>query len=158
MKDILFRTETGVFSYRVAGICIRNGKILLQCTETDLSLAVPGGHVAFGETHEAALVREFQEEMGVSIRVGDLKWVGELFFPWGDKPCHQICLYYAVEADTLPEESFQGKEKIEGVSSKLIFQWIPIETLPSLPVYPENIADLLAKLDEGTQHFIYREN
>ena len=28
--DILFKTEDYVFSYRVAGICIQNGKVLLQ--------------------------------------------------------------------------------------------------------------------------------
>ena len=40
---------------------------------------------------------KFFEEIGVKISVGDLKWVGELFFPWGKKSCHQICLYYVVE-------------------------------------------------------------
>ena len=28
--DILFKTEDWVFSYRVAGICVHNGKVLLQ--------------------------------------------------------------------------------------------------------------------------------
>jgi hypothetical protein len=30
MSDIIFKTENYVFSYRVAGILIHNGKILLQ--------------------------------------------------------------------------------------------------------------------------------
>lgn len=28
--DILFHTEDYVFSYRAAGICVQNGKVLLQ--------------------------------------------------------------------------------------------------------------------------------
>ena len=30
MTDILFCTDSYVFSYRVAGVCIQNGKVLLQ--------------------------------------------------------------------------------------------------------------------------------
>lgn len=41
-KDILFKTEEYVFSYRVGGILIRNGKILLQRPEND-DFAIIGG-------------------------------------------------------------------------------------------------------------------
>ena len=97
--DILFKTEDWVFSYRVAGICLQNGKVLLQKPTNDSAHAFPGGHVEFGETNEETLIREFKEEIGADIRVGELKWVAEAFFPWGGKgkPCHQICLYYLVE-------------------------------------------------------------
>ena len=96
--DILFKTDDWVFSYRVAGICVQNGKVLLQTTTgEDRSFAFPGGHVEFGETNEETLAREFKEEIGAEVRVGDLKWVAEVFFPWGSKPCHQICLYYMVD-------------------------------------------------------------
>ena len=96
MSDILFKTEGYVFSYRVAGICIKHGRVLLQKPANDDGFAFPGGHVAFGETNEETLIREFREEIGAEISVGELKWVGELFFRWGDVPCHQICLYYLV--------------------------------------------------------------
>lgn len=95
--DILFKTDEYVFSYRVAGICVANGKVLLQKPTNDTAFAFPGGHVEFGETNEATLIREFQEEIDAEISVGDLKWVGELCFPWGNKSCHQLCLYYLVE-------------------------------------------------------------
>ena len=97
MSDILFKTEDGVFSYRVAGICVQNGKVLLQKATNDPGFAFPGGHAAFGETNAETLKREFKEEIGGDISVGELKWVGEVFFPWGNRPCHQICLYYSVE-------------------------------------------------------------
>lgn len=54
MGDILFHTGDGVFSYRVAGICIHEGRVLLQTTTgEDRSFAFPGGHAVFGETNEA---------------------------------------------------------------------------------------------------------
>ncbi|NFI56689.1 NUDIX domain-containing protein [Clostridium botulinum] len=95
-KDIIFKTDEYVFSYRVAGLLVHDGKILLQRPKDDTAYAIPGGHVVLGETNEETLVREFKEEINVDIKVDTLKWVGEIFFPWGDKHCHQICLFYNV--------------------------------------------------------------
>ena len=159
--DLLFKMEEGVFSYRVAGICLRNGRVLLQTTTgEDRSFAFPGGHVSFGETNEQTLIREFREETGLDIRVGELKWVAEIFFPWGEKTCHQICLYYLVEVQdesVTAEGKFIGREQLEGRNFDLEFHWVPIEQVKKLEVYPVQAAPLLEKLDEGVQHFIYRE-
>ena len=158
--DILFRTEEYVFSYRVAGICIQNGKVLLQKPTNDTAFAFPGGHVTFGEMNAQTLIREFQEEIGVAISVGDLKWVGEIFFPCGNKPCHQICLYYMVDvkSDTIPFEGvFVGKEQIEGRNFELEFHWIPMDELENIEVYPTNVVELMERINDGVQHFIYRE-
>lgn len=159
--DLLFKMEEGVFSYRVAGICLQNGRVLLQTTTgEDRSFAFPGGHVSFGETNEQTLIREFREETGLDIRVGELKWVAEIFFPWGEKTCHQICLYYLVEVQdesVTAEGKFIGREQLEGRNFNLEFHWVPIEQVKKLEVYPVQAAALLEKLDEGVQHFIYRE-
>ena len=161
MPDILFKTPEWVFSYRVAGICVRNGKVLLQTTTgEDRSFAFPGGHVSFGETNEQTLIREFREEIGAEVSVGPLKWVAEIFFPWGSKPCHQICLYYMVDfrdPDVPLDGAFLGKEHIEGRNFDLEFHWGPLDRVAELEVYPTNAAALLGKLNEGVQHFIYRE-
>jgi len=158
--DILFKTDNWVFSYRVAGICVQNGKVLLQTTTDDPAFAFPGGHVEFGETHAETLIREFREEIGAEIQVGDLKWVAEVFFPWGNKPCHQICLYYLVELadDTIPREGiFRGKEQMEGRKFDLEFHWVSLTEAKDYELYPTNCRNLLGKLEEGMQHFIYKE-
>ena len=158
--DILFKTEEYIFSYRVAGICINNGKVLLQKPTNDNAFAFPGGHVEFGETNAQTLIREFKEEIGVDISVGDLKWVAEIFFPWGDRPCHQICLYYIVDitSNNIPLEGmFIGKEKIEGRKFDLEFHWIRISELNNIDVYPTNVVELMNKIDGGVQHFVYQE-
>ena len=160
MKDLLFKTDDFVFSYRVAGILIHEGKILLQTAGDDPGYAFPGGHVAYGETHQETLEREFQEEMGLDIQVNELKWVGEIFFPWGKKPCHQICLYYLVSAPksnalrTLP---LVAKDEAGDMNAKLCFHWIDLQKIPELEIYPTNAKQLLFQLDQGVQHFVYRE-
>lgn len=73
MSDILFKTDDFVFSYRVAGICVQNGKVLLQKPTNDPGYAFPGGHVAFNETNAETLIREFREEIGAQIEVGPLQ-------------------------------------------------------------------------------------
>ena len=83
MGDILFKMDDYVFSYRVAGVCIQNGCVLLQKPTNDDGYAFPGGHVEFGETNAETLIREFKEEIGADVRVGNLRWVAEVFFPVG---------------------------------------------------------------------------
>jgi len=150
-----------VFSYRVAGICIQNGKVLLQKPTNDTGYAFPGGHVAFGETNEETLIREFKEEIGAQVKVQELKWVGELFFPWGEKPCHQICLFYFIELTDetqIPMEgTWVGTEHIEGRNFDMEFFWMPLLEIKNIEVYPNNASELIAHIHEGVQHFVYRE-
>jgi ADP-ribose pyrophosphatase YjhB (NUDIX family) len=160
-QDILFKTNDFVFSYRVAGLLIKNNKILLQHPINDAGYAIPGGHVSFGETNEETLIREFREEIGVDIKVENLKWVGEIFFPWGDKPCHQINLFYKV---TLTEDTqiplhgeFYGIEKIENNSFKLEFSWVDLKDILNVGLYPTNAKELLLNNSKEIKHFIYRE-
>lgn len=161
MSDILFKTERYIFSYRVAGILIRDGSVLLQKPTNETGYAFPGGHVEFGETNAETLVREFKEEIGADVSVGDLKWVAEIFFLWGDKPCHQICLYYDIalkDEKQIPLDSFFiGDERIDGRYFKIEFHWIPLDKLGDIELYPTNTAELIKKYNAGVQHFIYKE-
>ncbi len=162
MSDLLFKTDEGVFSYRVAGVCVHDGCVLLQSTSNDPSLAFPGGHVAFGETNGETLAREFAEEMGAEIKVHGLRWAAEVFFPWGERRCHQICLYYDVEiVGGIPMRgSFVGREQIGGRKFELMFRWVPIEKLggEGFVVYPTQCAELLKNGGGDVAHFVYRED
>ncbi len=161
MSDILLRTESYIFSYRVAGILIRDGKVLLQKPTNDTGYAFPGGYVEFGETNEETLIREFKEEIGADIKVKEIKWVAEIFFPWGDKPCHQICLYYIIEltdeTQILLDGKFIAHEHIEGRDCDIEFHWIPLSDVGNIEVYPSNAIELFKQIDEGVKHFVYKE-
>jgi ADP-ribose pyrophosphatase YjhB (NUDIX family) len=161
ITDILFHTDNQMFSYRVAGILIYENKILLQKPTNDDGYAFPGGHVAFGETNAETLYREFKEEMGIDVFVNGLKWVGEIFFSWDNKPCHQICLYYLVSLKNKSQkqllDKFTGVENMEGRKFNIEFHWVAIEDLSNIPIYPTNAVELFKHFDEGVQHFVYKE-
>ena len=156
--DILFDTQQGRFSYRVAGLAAQNGRLLVQRARGDDGLAVPGGHVKFGETTAEALRREFREELGVGIEVGELAAVGEVFFDWNG-PCQQICLYYRVEVPDGPWEGVRhGFDDSGNVREEIDFFWVPVEELAAGKhlIYPPQVPEWLKS--SGVRHFVYREN
>lgn len=161
MKDILFKTDDFVFSYRIQGVLIQNGKALLQRAGEDYALI--GGHVAAGETSEETLVREFREEIRADIAVDELVGVGEVFFPWGGsgKPCHQIGLYYAVhlldESQIPTDGEFHGYDDLDGERIDLDYVWVPLEKLKEIAVYPPQIVPHILSGSREVLHFVYKE-
>lgn len=156
--DILFDTEKGRFSYRVAGLAVQDGRLLVQRAKGDDGLAIPGGHVAFGEMTEETLRREFQEELGLQVKVGGLAAVGEVFFHWGG-PCQQIALYYRVALTEGPWEGVRhGFDEYGGVREEIDFLWVPVEDLIAgkHKVYPPQAREWLTG-EGGIQHFVYIE-
>ncbi len=159
-RDIVFKTDELVFSYRVGGVLRRGDKMLLQKPKND-DYAIIGGHVQALETAEDALRREYREELHVDIKVGRLIAVGEVFFPWGNRPCHQICFYYEVrlaDETALPEETFHGFDELGDERTGLDYTWVPSDALRGgLKVYPLELIPMLLRDSGQTEHFVYRE-
>ncbi len=160
-RDILFKTDEFVFSYRVAGLLIKDDKILLQKPKDD-DYAIIGGHVSCLETTAETLKREFEEELHAKIEVDRLLAVGEVFFPWGDKPCHQICLYYKVgllnDNDIPLDGSFHGYDDLDNERIDLDFCWVPLESLKAgSKVYPLELIPHILNDSSGIVHFVSKQ-
>ena len=82
---------------RACGILTLGESILLVkhkgIGESEVLWAPPGGAVLFGESISEGLIREFQEETGLQIRVKDLINVNEFI----KTPFHAIELFFRVE-------------------------------------------------------------
>lgn len=159
-KDILFKSEDFIFSYRVAGLPIQNGKILLQKPKDD-DYALIGGHVSRFETTEEALKREFKEELNAEISVDSLFAVGETFWLWGKTPCHQIGLYYKVNmlGNDIPfEGSFFGYDGFDDKKIEMEFSWIPLEELKNgFKMYPLELIPHILSGNNEIVHFVSRQ-
>lgn len=159
-NDILFKSEEFIFSYRVAGIIIQNGKTLLQKSKGD-DYSLVGGHVSRFETAEEALKREFTEELHTKIDVDSLLAVGETFWLWGKTPCHQIGLYYKIhmlDSDIPLEGSFFGYDDFDNERIDLEFCWISLEELRNgLKVYPQELIPHILSGKNETAHFVSRQ-
>ena len=161
MSDILFKTDDYVFSYRVGGVLIHNGKALFQRARGDSGYALVGGHVSFGETTAETLVREFKEEIGADIRIERLLMVGENFFPWGHRPCHQINLYYLVslldERQIPLDGTFSAVDELGNERIDLDMCWVDVKDIPNITVYPTEAKEHIINIPDGIVHFAHKE-
>ncbi|MEK5038549.1 NUDIX hydrolase [Sporosarcina sp. FSL K6-3457] len=153
--DVVFQTEQAVFNYRVAGIWIENGHVLLHRDVKESNWSLPGGRVAIAEDSQSSLIREFREELGIDVQVDRMAFVIENFFEHGGKDFHEIGFYYVVTADSnfasFHEQPFYG---IEG--ERLVFQWTSIEELDRIELYPACLRTSLQKLQLHVQHFVVK--
>lgn len=156
MTDILFKTQDFIFSYRIQGVLIRDGKALLQRSGGDHALI--GGHVAAMETTRETLIREFKEEIHADIAVDELLAVGEIFFPWGDRPCHQAGLYYGchlLDESQIPlDGTFHGYDDLGGERMDLDFCWVPLSELEHITMYPPEIVPHILSGSKEVLHFV----
>ncbi|MBQ5675968.1 MAG: NUDIX domain-containing protein [Lachnospiraceae bacterium] len=159
MRDLLFKTEDFIFSYRVAGLLRHEDKILLQRYKDDYTAI--GGHVLGLETHKEALKREFKEELDMNIGVDDLVAVGENFFTWDATPWHQICFYYHVHMEgenSFPMEGIvHGQDEWEDGTFDLDFCWVPVNDLEKIHVIPKEVVPIILKNGGDIVHFVSKE-
>lgn len=155
--DAVFKTEAGMFNYRVAGVVMQNGCVLLHKNVDDRQWALPGGRVSIMEQSNIALKREFKEELGVDVKVDRFLWSTENFFNYRGKDFHEIGFYYFVtlkETYEWREEAFYGLE-----GERLIYKWIPLAELKSIDIQPEFLKESIKALPSNdTQHIVIKDD
>ena len=136
--DISFKFGKEKFNYRVCAMMIANGKILAMHDERSPYYYLPGGRVAMGETAEAAVIREVQEELGITLGIARPLWLSQSFFTEDVDGLnyHEICIYYLMDitgTDLLSRgEVFTSKEG----SRTHAFEWLEFERLKDEYFYP----------------------
>ena len=136
--DISFKFGNEKFNYRVCAMMIDNGKILAMHDERSPYYYLPGGRVAMGETAEAAVIREVQEELGITLGIARPLWLSQSFFTEDVDGLnyHEICIYYLMDitgTDLLSRgEVFTSKEG----SRTHAFEWLEFERLKDEYFYP----------------------
>ncbi len=109
------------------GVCIVDGKILLCRAKGGKSTYLPGGHIEFGETGRAALVREMKEETGRDARVGKFLGALENAFQQHGKPHAEINLVYELKLDD---------QDVAAQEDWIEFFWCPLAELERANLLP----------------------
>lgn len=122
---------------RLCGILIYDDHILLAQIHSPVSKSLvwmpPGGELEFGESVEECLIREFDEETGLKIKLKTLQFVNELIEP----PFHALELYYNVEK--VSGEAALGIDPELGKDEQRLkdLRWISLEKLGDYETAPE---------------------
>lgn len=134
-----------VFTVRVYGILIDNLNRVLVSDEYirgNYFTKFPGGGLEFGEGTRDCLKREFKEETGLDVTVGNHIYTTDIFQISAFNSRHQIIsIYYYVHCDVTTD--FEAKTvrfdfAPEAVSDpngqSEVRRWIPLETLTEADV------------------------
>jgi RimJ/RimL family protein N-acetyltransferase/ADP-ribose pyrophosphatase YjhB (NUDIX family) len=141
--DCCYKTDRGVFRYRVGAMIQRDGKLLMATNSRDHYYYSVGGGVRFGETTEAALKREVSEEIGTDCTIGKLALVHENLFEERGIKYHELALFYFVD---LPADAIVRSERLTDSGLVESFEWLPINQLDALILYPEVLKTAITRL------------
>ena len=136
--DISFQIEAQKFNYRVCAMIISGNKILAMRDERSPYFYLPGGRVAMGETAEQAVVREVQEELGVTPKIARPLWLNQAFFTEDVDSLryHELCIYFLMDiSDTNLLEKGNTFTLAEG-KHILTFEWLEFDRLKEEYFYP----------------------
>lgn len=149
-----------LFSFRVAGLILHEGHVLVQQIPGEDYWAMPGGRAEIGETSEQTIVREMQEELGCRVRVERLLWSVENFFGDADYRYHELGFYYLL---TLEDDfPFHPEEIVHTVidgPTAVQFRWLPAtrDDFEQHRVFPLFLRDGVENLPQQHRHMIADE-
>lgn len=123
------------------GVLIANSRLLL-CRSVRAGYSyLPGGHVDFGEPAAAALAREFAEETGLRVAVGECLLVTENSFMARGRRHHEINVVFHVEHRRARNAAWP--RPIESLEPRIAFDWVPISRLRDHDIRPPEIREWL---------------
>lgn len=155
-----FDITAGRFQFRVAGIALREGHVLVHRALVDDFWSLPGGRVEHFELSATALVREMREELLVDVDIGPLAYVIESHFAIAGYPYHEIGFYYGMDLpQDFPFVSGEVCHRVRDGENDLEFKWASAQqdVLDVLGFGPPSLRDKLSALPTSLQHIVDNE-
>ncbi|TAE47309.1 MAG: NUDIX domain-containing protein [Bacteroidetes bacterium] len=138
------------FNYRVAGVAVREGRLLLHRFQSDGFWTLPGGRAEMGEVSSQTLIREMEEETGLKVIPTRLIWMAENFFIYHGRKYHELGLFYEMELENEGVAPFTGAEG----NHLLEFRWFSPEEIEQETLYPAFLRSAWTEIGPGVRHFI----
>lgn len=141
----------------VKAIVVQDGKILLTKNQDNEGVfyLCPGGGQEYKEDFCAALNRECLEEVGASVEIGELQFIREYIgerheYAESDADVHQVEFYFSCKIKDL-----QGGKPVLPDEHQIGTEWVPLEELTNLRVYPMEMRENLLENSKGKKTPIY---
>ncbi len=117
---------------------------------------LPGGHVEFDESAGDAARREFLEECGVEVRVGNAALVCEAAFSTKKRRHHEITIVFHVEPVNLKGSRGKGARStpptVKSLEPGIGFDWLDLASVIDHDVRPPAVKAWLMTLgDEASR-------
>ena len=153
-----FRTPELRFQFRAAAIIEHDGAILLHRAGHEDFWTLPGGRVEAGESAQHTVAREFFEELGEALVVGELAVVVENFFTYNAEHYHELGFFFRASLAN-GSRLRRGPGPWRGIEPDvaLIFQWFDRDAIGSLKVQPAFLQSVLTGPIQGLQHVVHRD-
>lgn len=150
--DCGFIVDDQWFRLRACGIIIDNNRVLMSKNIEDDYYYAVGGGIHHGETSEQAVIREVQEETGLTLEIDRLLFIHENLFK-SSKPdvatlCHEVSFYYLMKYNG--ESVVSGSKNMYGVDE--LVEWIDLQKYDQIQAYPLFYAQLKDGIPENCQH------
>jgi len=136
---------TGRLRVRVNGLVVRQRSLLLikikSPTNPEPFWMPPGGGVDYGEHLDDALSREMEEETGMKVKVGRLRYISEYVkLPW-----HAVEFYF--DCTPLSHEIELGMDPELDEHEQMLrdLQFIPFDKLKEFNIAPQYLKERLAR-------------
>ncbi len=155
---LVIKRKGARFTVRVAGVCVRDGHVLLHTADGLDFWSLPGGRNEMGEQTADTVQREMWEETGLEVTVGKLLWVMENFYVDEGKAFHEIGFYYQMTLpDSLPSPDLQPEfSGVEG-NMPLTFRWFPRAEVENVRLFPTYFRHALRELPTSPVHVVHHD-
>lgn len=156
--DVRIKSDEGVFKYRVAGVIVKDNKLLMVNICDNGFYCLPGGHIHLGEDSLTAINREINEEVGITCKSVKLISLTENFFTAKNRKMHEVCYFYLIEPnEDIDTKDYDIVENDEGILKPLHFKWCPLNELDRVDFRPKNLINKLKDYNFEMEHFIVKE-
>ncbi len=148
-RDIRLMIDDVKFGSRGVGVLKKNNKILFQKRKSDEFWALPGGAIEVFERAKDVIVRELEEEIGLTdVKVVRPLWFVEYFFKFDNLNQHQYIIGYLFDIDD--NSDIVSKDIIEGIEEgkNIIYKWIDIDDIKTEKIKPDYLKEKLLNIKE----------
>ena len=135
-SSMIRSSKNGVtFMYRVGGIAVSHGCLLVEHNNRHNFCFLPDGRVEHGENTIAALAREIREEISEEAIIGRLVIVSDNLFELDNERYQEVVLYFLI-AFMPGSKVLSRDDAFNGNEPDTFSQWIPLDQVRKFNLVP----------------------